>query len=147
MLLRKCYNPSRTLSLHKCTFTSCNVLYSASPNPDLNLNSSTKALLQNAGISLKTQGHAARTKSVPSTPRGVYKELEVYPVDASDIMALEADEDDIDEGDHKRPTRKSPAAEFGSKAIGTVTLPDELQHAITELVQSALHIAVDHVEY
>ena len=35
-----------------------------------------------------------------------------------------------------RGSRKSPAAEFGSKKIGAVVLPDQLQESVTRLIES-----------
>ena len=36
-----------------------------------------------------------------------------------------------------RGSRKSPAAEFGSRKIGAVVLPDQLQESVTRLIESA----------
>jgi hypothetical protein len=36
-----------------------------------------------------------------------------------------------------RASRKSPAAEFGSRKIGAVVLPGQLQESVTRLIESA----------
>lgn len=42
-----------------------------------------------------------------------------------------------EEDTSSRGSRKSPAAEFGSKGIGAVVLPDQLQESVTRLIESA----------
>lgn len=42
----------------------------------------------------------------------------------------------IEEDPSSRGSRKSPAAEFGSRRIGAVVLPDQLQESVTRLIES-----------
>jgi hypothetical protein len=42
-----------------------------------------------------------------------------------------------EEDPDSRGSRKSPAAEFGSRKIGAVVVPDQLQESVTRLIESA----------
>ncbi|KAG7452133.1 Rsm22-domain-containing protein [Guyanagaster necrorhizus] len=90
------------------------------PNPRLNLDPSLQALLNDVDITLLH--HKAQDQPV-------FKELEV--VQEADPL-LDYEEDELPS---EKSTRKSPAATFGSKQIGAVILPLELQNAIMALIE------------
>ncbi|KAF8624223.1 hypothetical protein AX15_005989 [Amanita polypyramis BW_CC] len=121
--------------LQKCAFsrhwTSANFCSSSiaaihQPNPPLQLDPSLEALLKDVDMSLVNH------KKAP-----FYKELEIFPgelLDTSEALEsnrVESAEDDIG------PSRKSPAAEFGSHRIGAVVLPSQLTNSINQLIQES----------
>lgn len=73
----------------------------------------------------------------------VIKEAEYYPaipspssssVDSEELQEYFVFEDSEHLHEHEKRERKSPAAAFGSKQIGSVILPDELQEAISKVI-------------
>jgi hypothetical protein len=118
-------------------------LASTEPKAPVPLDPSLQALLNDVDISIAR--HKAR-RTDPS-PRVVdsgkaHRELEVFPelsLEHTDrdagSSALELDYDDAHEEADTAETRKSPAAAFGSKAIGAVVLPLELQNSIVRLIE------------
>lgn len=90
------------------------------PNPRLTLDPSLQALLNDVDITLLNHKPQDQT---------VYKELEVVQEAGP---SLDYEEDELPS---EKATRKSPAATFGSKQIGAVILPLELQNAISALIE------------
>ncbi|TFY79446.1 hypothetical protein EWM64_g4571 [Hericium alpestre] len=99
------------------------------PNAPLDLDPSFKALLQDVDMSLQHHKHP-QARTGHATPR----ELEIWPEETVDQEASDLEEY---EGE-SRGSRKSPAASFGSRKIGAVVLPHELQESITTLISGPL---------
>lgn len=72
----------------------------------------------------------------PLTPR----ELELYPNDPlAEEDLLSFDELELQDSEHDaKKEQKSPAAHFGSRRIGAVILPSELEKAINQLIAGKL---------
>lgn len=141
MQVRQSYTTHKRLFSHPWhrSFSIHHTLYHPSPNPDLALNSSTRDLLRNAAnMSLKTSVKQRTPSHTVNTFSKPLRELENYPSEST----IEINEEEREGAHSKRPERKSPAAVYGSKSIGTVALPDELQLAITDLVQSNLFVFI-----
>lgn len=120
-------------------------LASTEPKSPVPLDPSLQALLNDVDISIAR--HKAGARRTDISPRAVdsgktQRELEVFPELALEHTegdvgspALELDYDDAHEDADTAETRKSPAAAFGSKAIGAVVLPLELQNSIVRLIE------------
>ena len=76
----------------------------------------------------KTNNHYA-VEQKPRTPR----QLEIFPDDPAFYpeTAPGWPEDEIE----SRESRKSPAAAFGSRQIGAVVLPKQLQSSVSRLIE------------
>lgn len=69
-------------------------------------------------------------------------QTQLLDMSADDWTTMHPDADTIlEEEGGSREARKSPAAAFGSKHIGTVVFPLELQMAINQLVAGPLYLA------
>jgi hypothetical protein len=92
-------------------------------NPSLNLDPSLQALLKDVDISLTRH----KTSFSP------HRELDIIPpeIDLNSEIAVQDPEDSVLEDSLER---KSPAALFGSKGIGAVVLPLEMQNSINLLI-------------
>jgi hypothetical protein len=112
------------------SFSTSAVAASTQPNVALDLDPSLKALLQDIDISLTSHKYAA----VKRSPR----ELEAFAVDELEEAQAEDAEDSVEDSSERNEHRKSPAARFGSKKIGAVVLPAELQKSITALIDGVL---------
>ena len=118
------------------------------PNQPLDLDPSYTALLRDVDISLVK--HKSRTN--PNQPVGLPakdppRELEDSFVESTPDEMKEAEVlvskqvDKVDKEEEyqasKRDARKSPAALFGSQAIGQVVLPHELQTSVGLMIQGS----------
>ena len=93
------------------------------PNVPLDLDPSLQDLLKNADMAM---AHRFKEES-PS-----HRHIEI--VDQEGITSTSwIEEEDFD----SRGSRKSPAAEFGSRHIGAVVLPDQLQESVKRMIASA----------
>lgn len=119
------------------------------PNQPLDLDPSYKALLRDVDISLIKH----KSKTNPNQPVGLPardppRELEDFPLELTPDEMKEAEllvreqmdkDGNIDRDEEyqagKREARKSPAALFGSQAIGQVVLPYELQMSVGLMIQ------------
>ncbi|KAG6813991.1 hypothetical protein H0H92_004484 [Tricholoma furcatifolium] len=93
-------------------------LFSGQTNPPLNLDPTFRAVLDEGDMSL-LKGKAGKR----------VKELEVVSFKKFDAVELDDDLYGME--------RKSPAAEFGSRQIGAVILPNQLQNAINALISKS----------
>jgi hypothetical protein len=91
------------------------------PNPAMQLDPSLQALLKDVDIALSKQKVAPNREQIELTGTAV----------ESEALAEEPEESFEEEGDFER---KSPAALFGSQKIGQVVIPQQLQDAITEII-------------
>lgn len=126
--------PARSQNLLQYSYSAFSS--SASKNslrPPLNLDPSLKALLKDVDISLKQA-------KVEGPPPMATRELEVldenlpihHEISMEDWTPLDFSENKIHS--EQSVERKSPAALFGSRRIGMVILPLELQSAISLLI-------------
>jgi len=125
----------RTSSILCASFSSSASTSSALPNFPLDLDPSYQRLFNDIDISLK------KSKLQQTT---THRELEIVPGESTalvndlsvkDWTPLDVeDQPFLQEGSEDREDRKSPAAVFGSKQIGTVVLPQELQRVINLLI-------------
>ncbi|EGO05247.1 hypothetical protein SERLA73DRAFT_174300 [Serpula lacrymans var. lacrymans S7.3] len=134
MLRKACTSHLRLLCLSRLpvsSFSSKSAISSGLPNAPIDLDPSLKALLKDIDISLKNDGQRASDGTFSPAPR----ELEAYPAEDS-LIGTHESEEFVEEDDavYHKDTRKSPAAHFGSRGIGAVVLPDELQRTITTLI-------------
>lgn len=105
------------------------------PNFPLDLDPSYQRLFNDIDISLKKSRLQQTTthrelEIIPGESTAFVNDLSVKdwtPLDVEDQPFLQEDSED-------REHRKSPAAVFGSKQIGTVVLPQELQKVINLLI-------------
>ena len=95
------------------------------PNASLDLDPSLQDLLRNADMAM---GHKF---NVHHESPG-YRHMEV--IEEEGVTSTNwMEEEDLG----SRGSRKSPAAEFGSRKIGAVVLPDQLQESVTSLIERA----------
>ena len=144
MLKTSLLSPSRLRTRRKTLYGFAYASFSSSrtrsfplPNLSLDLDPSYQTLLKDVDISL-TKNKLQQTTT--------HRELEVVPDQISTLAnnlslknwsPLDAgDELCSQEHSEDREHRKSPAAVFGSKQIGTVVLPQELQTVINLLIAS-----------
>lgn len=106
------------------SFSTSAAAASTQPNAALDLDPTLKALLQDIDISLTSHKHVVAKRP----PRELEPVAIEYPEEAEDAEVFV--EDHSERGEH----RKSPAARFGSKKIGAVVMPTELQKSITTLI-------------
>jgi hypothetical protein len=122
MLVRRVHVPCRQFWLSRRF---------AYANRPLDLDPSFRALLNNEDISLKSY---KRNRPAP-------RELEVLPSGEAGLFVEEYIEPE--DGEEHYNHRKSPAAEFGSRRIGAVILPVELQNSINALISGNCHFHVN----
>ncbi|KAG1754790.1 mitochondrial small ribosomal subunit Rsm22-domain-containing protein [Suillus paluster] len=108
-------------------FSTSAVAASTQPNAALDIDPSLKVLLQDIDISLTSHKHIM-TKRPP-------RELETVAIE--DLEEAEDAEDFVEDHSERSEHRKSPAARFGSKKIGAVVMPTELQKSITALIDAS----------
>ena len=100
---------------------------SQTPNPAMHLDPSLEALLRDVDMALLKQ------KSAPS-----HEHMELTATPSEGEPLVEELEDDSGASSHER---KSPAARFGSHHIGQVVIPQQLQNAITGIINGMLETA------
>ena len=96
------------------------------PNSPLDLDPSFQDLLKNADMSM---GHKLNVHCLEE--RQNHRHIELIEQEGI-VPSSWIEEEDRD----SRGSRKSPAAEFGSKRIGAVVLPDQLQESVARLIES-----------
>lgn len=106
------------------SFSTSAVAASTQPHAALDLDPTLKALLQDTDISLTSHKHVMAKRP----PR------ELEPVAIEHTEEAEDAEDFVEDHSERGEYRKSPAARFGSKKIGAVVMPTELQKSITALI-------------
>ena len=97
------------------------------PNAPLDLDPAFQNLLRNADITMAHRSNAHHSKEEPSSHRHM-ELVEQEGMTTSNWI----EEEEV----NSRGSRKSPAAEFGSRRIGAVVLPDQLQESVTRLIES-----------
>jgi hypothetical protein len=115
-------------------FSTSAVAASTQPNTALNLDPSLKALLQDIDISLTSHKQIPVRRSPRELQAFAVEELE----ETVDVDVDVAVEDPFEDSSERNEHRKSPAARFGSKKIGAVVLPAELQASVTALINGVL---------
>ena len=94
------------------------------PNAPLDLDPSLQDLLRNADMTM------AHRSNAHESPGRRHREL----VKQEGITTTSwVEEEELS----SRESRKSPAAEFGSRKIGAVVLSDQLQESVIRLIESA----------
>ena len=116
------------------------------PNPGLHLDPSLQQLLRDTDLSLiRSRKHQIK---LPGTR--ALKELEGIPVsseeDAEAWEGYELEPDIHDQADdveawHNRSEKLSPEAVFGSKRIGQISIPVELERSMEGLISGTLFCA------
>ncbi|KAF9654157.1 Rsm22-domain-containing protein [Thelephora ganbajun] len=109
---------SRSLAGNVSGFHSNPPWRSQMPNAPLDLDPSLQNLLRDADMTMAHKFNAHYPKERPPSHR--HMEL------------IEEEEESSSRG-----SRKSPAAEFGSRKIGAVVLPDQLQESVTRLIENS----------
>ena len=118
---------------HARNISSSQVAHSQHPNAPVELDPSYKSLLEDVDLSLLR--HKARHGALdPVRSAPVPRELEVFPSDPFDEYMTSEELDDQESGQQGREKQKSPAALFGSRRIGSIVLPFELQQTISRLI-------------
>ena len=138
----------------------------ARPNRPLDLDPALQALLNDVDLSLmraNSKSRAKRKSQQSSSSHDTFtpaprRELEVLEtiadVESEEKSWVEPDQEDM-EGPFPSTERKSPAASFGSRSIGAVVLPFELQRSILRLISGmwilsghclCLIFLLDHIE-
>ncbi|KAJ3558994.1 hypothetical protein NM688_g608 [Phlebia brevispora] len=109
------------------------------PNAPVELDPSFQTLLKDIDLSI----HRHRTRPAPNEPKQLettsLRELEVYANDSlaeNDFLSFE-DLELQEIADETSREQRSPAAHFGSRRIGAVILPAELQRTITQLISES----------
>ena len=97
------------------------------PNAPLDLDPSFQALLRDADMGMAHRSNAHYLEEGPPSHRHMelVKQEEVAPTNWIEEEELSS-----------RESRKSPAAEFGSRKIGAVVLSDQLQESVARLIES-----------
>lgn len=98
------------------------------PNAPLDLDPSLQDLLKSADMTMAHKSNAHFPKEKPPNRR----HMEIIEREGTPSTSW-VEEEDFD----SRGSRKSPAAEFGSRRIGAVVLPHQLQESVTRLIESA----------
>jgi len=97
------------------------------PNAPLDLDPALQNLLRSADMTMAHRFNAHYPKEEPSSRR--HMEL----IEEEGITSTSwIEEEELS----SRGSRKSPAAEFGSRKIGSVVLPAQLQESVTRLIES-----------
>jgi len=126
--IRSCLWICRYLSASASSSTSQAPLDQTHPNAPLDLDPTLRSLLNDVDMSL--------VKHKSHHPPRQYRELEAIPADQSVDNTIAPYDQDLNEDNtsDRRDTRKSPAALFGSRRIGAIILPFELQKSIHQLI-------------
>jgi len=101
------------------------------PNAPLDLDPSLQNLLRGADMAM---AHRLNVHYPKEGPPG-HRRMEL--VEQGGITSTSWVEEEEEEELSSRGSRKSPAAEFGSRNIGAVVLPTQLQESVTRLIESA----------
>jgi len=99
------------------------------PNVPLDLDPSLQNLLRNADMAM---AHRFNVHHPEGEPPG-HRHMELIEQEGITSTSWMEEEEELS----SRGSRKSPAAEFGSRNIGAVVLPDQLQESVTRLIESA----------
>ena len=118
---------SRSLVGNVSGFHSTSRWRSQVPNTPLDLDPSLQDLLRNADM---TMAHKFNTH-YPEEPPG-HRHMELIEQEGITPTSW-IEEEELS----SRESRKSPAAEFGSRKIGAVVLSEQLQESVTRLIESA----------
>lgn len=98
------------------------------PNAPLDLDPAFKSLLKDVEMSMS---HKNRVNH-PVEPTPPLRQLEEFPGEnIADMESTAWMEEDLE----SRDTRKSPAAVFGSRHIGAVVIPKELEGSVKRLIE------------
>jgi hypothetical protein len=97
------------------------------PNAPLDLDPSFQDLLRNADMGM---GHKFNVHD-PVEWQPDHRHMELIEQEGITSTSWIEEEDPDSRG-----SRKSPAADFGSRKIGAVVLPDQLQESVTRLIES-----------
>jgi len=97
------------------------------PNAPLDLDPTLQSLLRNADMAMAHRFSAHYPKEEPPS----HRRMELVQQEGI-TSANWIEEEELS----PRESRKSPAAEFGSRKIGAVVLPDQLQESVTRLIES-----------
>ena len=126
---------TRTCFILRASFSSSTPKSHALSNSPLDLDPSYQRLFNDIDISFKKS---------KLQQNATHRELEIVPGESTVLISDLAvkdwtplgveDQPFLQEDSEDREHRKSPAAVFGSKQIGTVVLPQELQRAINILI-------------
>lgn len=106
------------------------------PNAPLDLDPAFKSLLKDVEISMSQKTRVNQ----PVEPLPPLRQLEEVP--GEDIVDVETPawmEEDLE----SRDTRKSPAAVFGSRHIGAVVIPKELETSVKRLIEGVSTVRRD----
>lgn len=146
-MLRRSSSPlvHQILRIKSRAFSSQNVSISDSGiRKTVDLDPSYDALMNDVEMSLlKHRKNDSKSQPSAAFTGKVIKEAEYYPVvpspssslvDSEELQEYFVSEDSEHLHEHEKRERKSPAAAFGSKQIGSVILPDELQEAISKVI-------------
>ena len=98
------------------------------PNAPLDLDPFLQNLLKNADM---TMGHKFNAHYLGEEPPS-HRHMELVKQEGITPTSWIEEEEPSSRG-----SRKSPAAEFGSRTIGAVVLSDQLQESVTRLIESA----------
>lgn len=112
------------------------------PNKPLDIDPVLRALLNDTELSLARANAKSRAKRKNRDPSGSHsaftpaprRELEVLETTAGVENDVQNEDEDDVQGPFPRNERKSPAASFGSRGIGAVVLPFELQRSILRVI-------------
>lgn len=128
--LRTLWRVPNLRHLHGSTSTSVS---SHGPNAPLELDPSLEALLKDADMALLN--HKTRRQH-PETE--LPRELEILSFEETEQLSATHEGEEEEVGPvTPRKQRKSPAASFGSQAIGSVYIPSELRNTIERLIAGA----------
>jgi len=97
-----------------------------SPNSPLDLDPSLRELLNQSGDALSGLKHRAQIR-----PLNLIELDVIDPVSSGTITVAEEQEEPVE----RREERKSPAAVFGSQRTGHISIPHELENAVTALIE------------
>jgi len=111
-----------------------------SPNPTPQLDPSLRQLLLDTDLSLiKSREYREQNKSAASpgcfTTPGPSKE----DAETKDYYTLDAIEENDAEAWHNRSEKRSQEAVFGSKRIGSISIPFELEHNMEAIISGKLN--------
>ena len=99
------------------------------PNAPLELDPSLRNLLKDADMSLRRFSHKIRKESSTNSTR----ELEVLEFDET-WSSEQSPHNAEDQNPFERKERKSARAAFGSRGIGSVSIPNQMREAIENII-------------